>query len=178
MKTFSQINPIVLGNPTSLSREIVHHIPQEKVGPNAAKFGGGTDWVDLVDVGLSDTCLHCLVVSNGTLSAVKTRGMYRHFCTKTQMKHMSGCYWKEAPIPALKKDTIDLNDPTLSPSSRLHLLWTGSVGGLLIVTQLFNKNGETTGAFITILAAPLVMTYHPEPTEQKSSWMMSGRNMI
>jgi hypothetical protein len=46
----------------------------------------GTDWLDSVKDGLTDTSHHRLVVSNGTLSAAKTRDMYGHYHTKTQMK--------------------------------------------------------------------------------------------
>jgi hypothetical protein len=126
----------------------------------------GSNWVDSVNVSLSDTCLHHLVVSNGTLSAAKTRDMYGHFHIKTQMKHTPGRYWKEAPIPALKQDAIDLNDMTLDSTSRLNLLRTGSFGGLLVVTQLFDETGAATEAFMTILAAPSVVTYRQEPADQ------------
>jgi hypothetical protein len=126
----------------------------------------GSDWVDSVQVGMSDTSLHRLVVSNGTPSAAKTRDMYGHFRTKTQMKHTPGRYWKEAPAPVLSKDALDLNDPTHDPHSRLHLLRTGNVGGLLVVTQLFDLSGPVTAPFITILAAPSVATYRQETTDQ------------
>jgi hypothetical protein len=60
---------------------------------------------------------------------------------------------------------IDLNNPSIDPHSRLHLLCTGSVGGILLATQLFDTNGLVTIEFITILAAPSVVTYHPETTD-------------
>ena len=131
-------------------------------GPNASL---GTDWVDSVQVGLSDTSLHRLVISNGTPTAARTRDMYGHFRTKTQMKHTPGRYWKEAPVPLLSSEAIDLNDTSIDPHSRLHLLRTGSVGGILLVTQLFDTNGSVTREFITILAAPSVVTYRPETTD-------------
>jgi hypothetical protein len=126
----------------------------------------GSEWIESVQVGLSDTCLHRLVVSNGTPAAAKTRDMYGHFRTKTQMKSASGPYWLAAPIPVLSKDALALNDPTLDSASRLHLLRTGPVGGFLVVTQLFDSEGMVTEAFITILAAPSVATYRrdaPDP---------------
>ncbi len=126
----------------------------------------GSDWVDSVQVGLSDTSLHRLVVSNGTPSAAKMRDMYGHFRTKTQMKHTPGRYWKETPAPVLSKDALDLNDPTHDPYSRLHSLRTGNVGGILVVTQLFELGGPVTAPFITILAAPSVATYRQETTDQ------------
>ena len=132
-------------------------------GPDASL---GSDWVDLVQVGLSDTCLHHLVVSNGTPSAARTRDMYGHFRTKTQMKHTPGRYWKETPVPVLTKDAMDLNDLTLDPASRLHLLRTGCVGGFLVVTQLYDADGTVTEPFITILAAPSIATYRQELTDQ------------
>jgi hypothetical protein len=72
-------------------------------GPDASL---GTAWVESVQVGLSDTSLHHLVVSNGTPTAARTRDMYGHFRTKTQMKHTPGRYWKEAPVPLLSQDAI------------------------------------------------------------------------
>jgi hypothetical protein len=58
-------------------------------GPDASL---GPDWVDSVQVRLSDTSLHRLVVSNGTPTAARTRDMYGHFRTKTHMKHTPGRY--------------------------------------------------------------------------------------
>jgi hypothetical protein len=92
--------------------------------------------------------------------------MYGHFRTKTQMKNTPGRYWKEAPVPFLTQEAIDLNDTSIDSPSRLHLLRTGSVGGILLVTQLFDTNGSVTRAFITILAAPSVVTYRQETTDQ------------
>jgi hypothetical protein len=126
----------------------------------------GADWVASVEVGLSDTSLHRLVVSNGTPAAAKMRDMYGHFRTKTQMKPNPGRYWQEDPLPIVSQDAIDLNDRSLDPLSRLHLLRTGSVGAFLIVTRLFDDTGPVTVPFITILAAPSVATYSPEPTGQ------------
>jgi hypothetical protein len=99
-------------------------------GPDASL---GTGWVNLVQVRLSDTSLHRLVVSNGTATAARTRDMYGRFCTKTQMKHTPGRYWKEASLPLLSQDAINLNDKSIDSHSRLHLLCTGSVGGILLV---------------------------------------------
>jgi hypothetical protein len=110
-------------------------------GPDASL---GTDWIDSVQVGLSDTSLHRLVVSNGTLTAARTRDMYGHFCMKMQMKHTPGRYWKEAPVPFLSQDAIDLDHKSIGSQSRLHLLHTGSVGGILLVTHLFDTNGLVT----------------------------------
>jgi hypothetical protein len=125
-------------------------------GPEASL---GTDWVDSVQVGMSDTCLHRLVVSHGTPTAAKTRDMYGHFRTKTQMKHTPGRYWKEHPAPIVSQDALALNDPSLDSSSRLLQLRTDSVGGILVVTRLYDDTGPVTEPFITILAAPAVATH-------------------
>jgi hypothetical protein len=66
----------------------------------------------------------------------------------------------------LTKDAINLNDTSIDPLSRLHLLCTGSIGGILLVTQLFDANGSVTRVFITILAAPSVVTYRQDMTDQ------------
>jgi hypothetical protein len=72
--------------------------------PNASL---GTGCVDSVYVGLSDTSLHRLVVSNGTPTAARMRDFYgHHIRAKTQMKHITpGCYRKEALVPVLLQDT-------------------------------------------------------------------------
>jgi hypothetical protein len=132
-------------------------------GPDASL---GTDWADLVQVGLFNTSLQRLVVSNVNPTAVRTLDMYGHFHTKTQMKHTPGRYWKEDPVPFLSQDGIDLIGKSIDSHARLHLVCTGSVGGILLVTQLFDTNGPVTRAFITILAAPSVVTYRQETTDQ------------
>jgi hypothetical protein len=59
-----------------------------------------------------------------------------------------------------------LNKKSIDSQSRLHYLCTGSVGGILLVTQLFDNHGSVTRAFITILATPSVVTYRQETTGQ------------
>jgi hypothetical protein len=93
--------------------------------------------------------------------------MYGPFCTKMQMEHTPGCYWKEAPVPVLFQDATNfLDDQSLDSHSHLHLLHTRSVGGNLVVTNLFETSGLVMGAFIMILAAPSVVTYCQEITDQ------------
>jgi hypothetical protein len=82
------------------------------------------------------------------------------------MKHKPGRNWKEASVPFLTKDAIDLNDTSIDPLSCLHLLLTGSFGSILLVTQLFDTNGPVTHVFITILAAPSVVMYRQDTTDQ------------
>jgi hypothetical protein len=125
----------------------------------------GSEWLDSVGTGLSDTSFHRLVVSNGTLSAAKTRDMYGHYRTKTQMKLTPGRYWKDDPTSGLQQDAITLNGPTMDMEARLRLLRTGSVGGILLVARLFDVNGPTTDSFVTILAAPAMATYDPTSPE-------------
>ena len=125
----------------------------------------GTNWVDSVQVGMSDTCLHSLVVSNGTPSAAKTRDMDGHFRMKTQMKHMLGCYWKEAPIPFVSQDALKLNDPAIDTTACLHQICTDSIGGILLVTRLFDATGPIDGALITIVGAPSLVTYSADAAD-------------
>jgi hypothetical protein len=80
-----------------------------------------------------------LVVSHGTPADHQDTYdiMYGHFCTKTQMKHMPGCYWKKAPVPVLLQDVIDLHRLEWTyATSCLDLLCIGSVGGILVVVIL------------------------------------------
>jgi hypothetical protein len=125
----------------------------------------GTDWLDSVGDGLTDTSYHHLVVSTGTLSAAKMRDMYGHYRTKTQMKSKPCRYWKEDPTISLQHDTQTINDPTMNEKTRIQLLRTGAIGGILLVTRLFGDNGATTVPFITILAAPALATCDPTTAE-------------
>jgi hypothetical protein len=94
----------------------------------------GTDWLDSVGDGLTDTSYHHLVVSTGTLSAAKMRDMYGHYRTKTQMKSKPCRYWQEDPTISLQHDTQTINDPTMNEKTRIQLLRTGAIGGILLVT--------------------------------------------
>jgi hypothetical protein len=126
----------------------------------------GTDWLDSVEDGLTDTSHHRLVVSNGTLSAAKTRDMYGHYRTKTQMKSKPCRYWKEDPTIGLKEDSKTINDPAMDEKTRLDLLRTGAIGGILLVTRMFDDTGAKTVPFITILAAPALATCDPTSSDQ------------
>ena len=132
-------------------------------GPDAKM---GSVWLDSVGNGMSATAFHRLVVSNGTLSAAKTRDMYGHFRTKTQMKNTPGTrYWHDDPTHSLQQDATSLNDPTLDMEERLCQIRTGNVGGILLVTRLYDNTGPTTESFITIIAAPSMATYDPSSSE-------------
>jgi hypothetical protein len=58
-----------------------------------------------------------------------------------------------------------LNTNGLDAASRLHLLRTESIGGILLVTRIYDATGPTTAPFITILAAPAVATYDVAATD-------------
>ena len=57
----------------------------------------GQEWLDSVESGWTDSSLHSLVVTSGTISAAKAKELYGHFCTKTQMKSIPGPYLAEGP---------------------------------------------------------------------------------
>jgi hypothetical protein len=65
--------------------------------------------LDSVVSGWTDTSLHSLVVINGTLNVAKTREIYGHFCTKTQIKPGLEPYWKPKPGGAAKLEFVQLN---------------------------------------------------------------------
>jgi hypothetical protein len=92
--------------------------------------------------------------------------MYGHFRSKTQMKSVPGRYWQENPTPGIQTEVERLNAPDLDAASRLRLLRTGSVGGILVVTRLYDSTGPTTVPFLTILAAPAVTTYDETSVDQ------------
>ena len=124
------------------------------------------DWLDSVEEGLTDTSYHHLVVLTGTLSAAKTRDMYGHYRTKTQMKSKPCRYWKEDPTVSWMHDSKTINDPTMEETDRFQVLCTGAIGGMLLVTQMFDATGATTVPFITILAAPALATCYPTSSDQ------------
>jgi hypothetical protein len=65
-------------------------------GP-AAKMG--TTWTDTVTTGWTEASLHHLVMTKGTLSTAKTKDMYGHVRTKTQMRGITGSpYWTPKPL--------------------------------------------------------------------------------
>jgi hypothetical protein len=66
------------------------------------------------------------------------------------MKSVAGYYWAEALIPTLSQDAITLNDPSLDSLSCLNLLCLGSMGTILVVTQLFDETGPITQPLIMI----------------------------
>jgi hypothetical protein len=45
----------------------------------------GNSWIDYVPTGWTNASLHQLVVSSGTIHAAKSRDVYGHFRTATQM---------------------------------------------------------------------------------------------
>ena len=61
-------------------------------GPTATL---GTSWVNSVDSGWSEASLHRQVVATGTVKAAKTRDVYGHFRTATQMQRSEGTYWRK-----------------------------------------------------------------------------------
>ena len=125
----------------------------------------GQEWLDSVESGWTTASLHRLVVTNGTLSAAKTKELYGHFWTKTQMKGISGPYWQKELVETvkkeLKKELVRLNGTDLTMEERLKQLQTDSVGGILLVTKVIEEDGTTSKPFITILAAPSVATFIP-----------------
>ena len=119
----------------------------------------GSKWLDSVGTGWTDTSLHRLVEKTSTLSAAKTREIYGHFRTKTQMKGCEGPYWQMDPTTTVRVQAKHLNTLTETPEIRLSVLRTDAVGGLLVVTQVVDETGIS-DPFITLLAAPSVATFN------------------
>jgi hypothetical protein len=126
-------------------------------GPDARL---GKQWIDLMIEGWTDAALHRRVLDTGTLSGSKTKEMYGHFRTKTQMRGLAGPYWTEDPVDVVDKETKRLNVTTLDVPKRLQQLRTDKIGGILVVMKLADKNGATI-PFLTLLAAPSVATFNP-----------------
>jgi hypothetical protein len=103
----------------------------------------GKVWLESVSSGWTSESLHSLVVTNGTISAAKTREIYGHFRTKTQMKSIPSPYSPLAPVPLVKKEMVRLNLTDLDVEERLNQLRTEKVGGMLLVTTVMNEDGTS-----------------------------------
>jgi hypothetical protein len=123
----------------------------------------GQGWLDSVDHGWTEASLHHLVVTSGThMRAAEVRELYGHFRTKTQMKGIPGVYWKkEDQVQAASEELVRLNPTPMEAEKRLMQLRTDSVGGILLVTTVLEADGQPSGPFITILAAPSMATHTP-----------------
>jgi hypothetical protein len=119
----------------------------------------GKKWIDSVDDGWTDAALHRVVLAKGTLSASKTKEMYGHYRTKTQMRGLKGPYWHTDAAVALEKETCRLNIPLLDTQNRLNQLRTDKIGGLLVVTKVADMEGKNI-PFLTVLAAPSAATFN------------------
>ena len=128
-------------------------------GP-AAKMG--TTWTDMVTTGWTDASLHHLVMTKGTLRTAKSKELYGHFRTKTQMKGLEGIHWTANPVDETKLEMKRLNTTTLNKVKRLQQLRTDAIGGILMVTQVVDDKDGKGIPFLTILAAPSVTTFNED----------------
>jgi hypothetical protein len=119
----------------------------------------GSEWLTSVGSGWTDSSLHHLVEKTGTLRAAKTKEIYGHFRTKTQMASCEGPYWSPDPSTKVKAEATRLNDMLEDATQRLKKLRTDAVGGLLVVTSCVDDEG-TSLPFITLIAAPSVATFN------------------
>ena len=117
----------------------------------------GSEWLDSVASGWTDTSLHRNVIESGTLSATKTKELYGHFITKTAMKGTTGTYWLQKPQDTVREEAKRLNVPVVDTQKRLQQLRTDKIGGILLVTQIMTSDGMGI-PFITVLAAPSLAT--------------------
>jgi hypothetical protein len=119
----------------------------------------GKKWLASVKSGWTEASLHQMVIDSGTLTAIKTKDLYGHFRTKTNMKGVPGPYWMLDPLPFVQDETKRLNTTTVDSQQRLQQLRTDKIGGLLVVTQIVSATGPGT-PFLTVLAAPSVVTFN------------------
>ena len=122
----------------------------------------GQEWLDSVPSGWTESSLHSLVVTSGTISAAKAKELYGHTRTKTQMKGISGPYWQKDLATTVTMEMARLNLATDDVESRLLKLRTDKVGGILLVTTIIAEDGLTSPPFITIIGAPSMAT-HSQP---------------
>jgi hypothetical protein len=119
----------------------------------------GEEWLDSVGEGWTGTSLHRLVVTNGTLSAAKSKEIYGHFSTKTQMRGIPGPYTPGDKKAVVAAAAVKLNQMESTKEQRLAALRTEAIGGILLVTTVMTDTGAT-DPFITIIAAPSLATYN------------------
>jgi hypothetical protein len=118
-----------------------------------------SSWIGSVPTGWTNTYLHHLVVSSGTLHAAKSRDMYGHFRMAMQMNKTDGPYYHKDHTLHLTLEGLALNMLGTMEAEGLIQLCTSAVGGILLFTQLPGPDGVMQPAFITVLAAPSVATY-------------------
>ena len=123
-------------------------------GPDARL---GKKWTDSVDEGWTDAALHRVVLAKGTLNASKSKEMYGHYRTKTQMRGLEGPYWNADAAVIVASEIRRLNTTPLDVPTRLKQLRTENIGGLLVVTKVADSTGKSI-PFLTLLAAPSVAT--------------------
>jgi hypothetical protein len=119
----------------------------------------GATWLDSVATGWTEESLHRHVLDNGTLTATKTKEIYGHFRTKTQMKGISGPYWLQDPMTFVRDEIKRLNMTTMDSHQRMTQLRTDKIGGVLVVTQIVQSTGPSI-PFLTVIAAPSVATFN------------------
>jgi hypothetical protein len=85
----------------------------------------GTRWTDTVTTGWTEASLHHLVMKKGNISTAKTKDLYGHFRTKTQMGGILGPYWTKNPVEETELEIRRLNTTTLEVVERLKQLCKG-----------------------------------------------------
>jgi hypothetical protein len=94
---------------------------------------------------------HRLVISQGTVRVAKTRDIYGHFCSATQMQRIEGTYYMKDPTAGLAVAATALNDATMTANNPLQQLRTDAIGdGVLLVTRIPASDGAPQSAFIAI----------------------------
>jgi hypothetical protein len=89
----------------------------------------------------------------------KTKELYGHFCTKTQMKSIPGPYWLLDSVTMVKKELLRLLSTDMDVETKLDQLRMDIIGGVLFVTIVIKDDGTKSKSCITILVAPLVVTF-------------------
>jgi hypothetical protein len=121
----------------------------------------GTTWTDTVTTGWTEASLHHLVMTKGTLSTAKTKDLYGHVRTKTQMRGIAGSpYWIQNPLEEMAREITRLNKTPFETVDRLKQLRMDKIGGILLVTQVIDETEGKGVPFITILAAPSTTTFN------------------
>jgi hypothetical protein len=110
----------------------------------------GHAWLLSARIPFSDDSLQNLVLASKIPSLAKARTTYGHFRTASQMHKETGTYWKPDPELAshLQQEPRRLN-PLVKQDiiARLASLRKEAIGGVLLVTQHYAKDGTTSAPY-------------------------------
>jgi hypothetical protein len=122
----------------------------------------GEGWLQSASIPLSIDYLHQLALTSKTPLIIQARSTYGHFRTASQMHKVPGIYWPTAAgglKTSLQQEPLRINPQPVSPAlARLKALYSDTIRGLILVIDHSYTDGRVLTPYITINAAPLLIT--------------------